>query len=262
MFSSLDWSYSYTIASFSPANSFKYLFGDSIFEILLNTAVWVIILYFGYRWMLQPAYATLKGVLNFWKLSKRDVVYLEITPPEHSEKSPLATEQLFTILQRLINKNSVLSLEIISSREKGIRYLISGDETAVTALQRHIAAYLPEVRFLTLNASPTQETIYTGSYCRVYEIKQLRHYAFPLQPHEDLSQNDPVTYLTGAMTKLKPGEAIVLQLVLAPHNSYWTRRLYNKILEKRIQQSWRLPASKDDGRSNIEDRALPCLGIR
>ena len=41
--------------------------------------------------------------------------------------------------------------------------------------------------------------------------------------------SDPANYIAGAMTKLRPGERLTMQMVLTPHSSFWTNRLYNKI---------------------------------
>src|SRR6266496_6769308 len=94
--------------------------GDSTFSRLVNVVLLAAMAYLLYRWVLEPIYTTLRGIWNFWKLRGRSLAFLEITPPKQTDKSPLATQQLFTILQRLIIKHDVMSLEIVSSREKGI----------------------------------------------------------------------------------------------------------------------------------------------
>lgn len=158
----------------------------------------------------------------------RPSVILEITPPKHIENSPHATQQLFSVLQQLISTNEVMPLEINATREEGIRYLIRVHPGDTDTLQRQLAAYLPEARFRVIELSIEQNDI-TSQHTDVFEIKQARHYAYPLQPHEDLEQGDPANYMAGAMTKLKPGEKITMQVVLAPHFSHWTNKLYNKI---------------------------------
>jgi len=212
-------------------NDVPNLLGHTLFEQLLSAALLIAVAYLAYRWVLEPVYTSIRGVWNFWKLRDSPGAFLEITPPEHSEKSPLATEQLFAILQKLITKDEVMPLEIDGSYEEGIRYLIRMHPGDIPALQRQVTAYLPEARFRVLEApASTVETVSHNS--RVFELKQSRHYAHPLQAHEDLEQSDPATFILGAMTNLKPGEKIVMQLVLAPHHSYWTNRLYNQIHSK------------------------------
>lgn len=209
-------------------DAFLNFLGHTLFERIFSAILLAAIAYFAYRWVLEPAYTALTGMWNFWKARNRPNAVLEITPPAHTEKSPVATQQLFAILQQLIGKNEVMPLEIDATQEEGIRYLIRTHPEDIPALQRQIASYLPEAQFRVLEASVTPEE--TGNQPnRVFEIKQSRHYAYPLQPHEELDQSDPVAYIAGAMTKLKPGEKIVMQLVIAPHHSYWTNKLQNKI---------------------------------
>ncbi len=207
-------------------NDFLNFLGHTLFERTLSTALLIAVAYLVYRWVLEPLYIAFTGMWNFWKMRDRPSAILEITPPEHIEKSPLATQQLFAILQQLIHKNEVMPLEIDATRHEGIRYLIRVRPNDIATLQRQIASYLPEAQFRVLEALP-EETV--NQYARVLEIKQANHYAHPLQSHEELDQSDPIAYIAGAMTKLKPGEKITMQLVIAPHYSYWTSKLYNKI---------------------------------
>lgn len=204
--------------------------GDSTYTRLVNVVLLIAIGYLLYRWVLEPVYTTLRGVWNFWQLRNRPLAFLEITPPKQSEKSPLATQQLFTVLQRLIAKHDVMSLEIVASREQGIRYLIQAAPDDLPTLQKHIASYLSDARFQILEELTIEAT--DDQFSRAYEIKQARHYAYPLQQHDDLSQSDPIAYITGSMTKLEPGETTTMQMVVTPHHSHWTDRIHNKILTK------------------------------
>lgn len=207
-------------------DDFLNFLGHTLFEQTLSAALLVAIAYLAYRWVVEPLYITVTGMWNFWKMCDRPSVTLEITPPAHTEKSPLATQQLFVILQQLIHKNEVMPLELDATHQDGIRYLIRVHPSDVATLQRQIASYLPESQFRVLEILSDE---ITNQYARIFEVKQASHYAHPLQPHEELDQSDPVAYIAGAMAKLKPGERITMQIVLAPHRSYWTNRLYSKI---------------------------------
>jgi len=207
-------------------NDFLNFLGHNFFERLLSVALLVSVAYLMYRWIIEPAYRILRGMWNFQKMRNRPTATLEITPPKHIERLPHATGQLFSILQQLIAKDEVMPLEIDASRTEGTRYLIRVHPGDIETLRRQLASYLPEARFRVLEDK--QEEI-MDKHTRVLEIKQTRHYAYPLQPQEDLASSDPANYLAGAMTKLRPGERITMQLVLAPHFSHWTDRLRNKI---------------------------------
>lgn len=222
-------------------DTFLNLLGDTFFERIFSAIILITASYFLYRWVLEPVYTALKGMWNFWKMRDKPAVFLEITPPTHSEKSPLATQQLFAILQQFTDEGVVLSVEMTSSRKEGVRYLIRVHPDDAPALQQQIAAYLPEAQFRVLNEPPYSEEAAQHPFRRVYEIKQSRHYAYPLQAHEDLSLSDPVAYIAGAMTKLKPNETITMQLILAPHHSYWTNRIRSAIQSKGyaiVERKW------------------------
>lgn len=222
-------------------DTFLNLLGDTFFERIFSAIILVTVSYFLYRWVLEPVYTALKGMWNFWKMRDKPAVFLEITPPTHSEKSPLATQQLFAILQQFTGGGIVLSLEMTSSRKEGVRYLIRVHPDDAPALQQQIASYLPEAQFQVLDEPPHSEEALQHPFRRVYEIKQSRHYAYPLQAHEDLSLSDPVAYIAGAMTKLQPNETITMQLILAPHHSFWTNRIRSAIQSKGyaiVERKW------------------------
>lgn len=65
---------------------------------------------------------------------------------------------------------------------------------------------------------------------KVVEYKLKRHFAYPLQRQDILKEHDPVAYITGAMTKLSPGELISFQIVLSPTQKSETGKLSRMIL--------------------------------
>jgi len=203
------------------------LLGGTLFTRILGALFLFFVSYWIYRLIVEPVGIALHGMWRFWRMRKRPMATLEITPPKHIDKAPLATEHLFGIIGSLAGKYGTMPIEIDASKEDGIRYLIHAAPSDMKPLQRHIAAYLPDAKFHVVSNTEPLEAAGVNSYA--LEIKQSRHYAFPLQPHEDLTVSDPVNYIAGAMTKLKPSERLTMQLVLAPHRSYWTNRLLNAI---------------------------------
>lgn len=216
------------MASFAPFDFFLELLGDTPFEIALNGALMAIIAYVAYRLVLEPTYTVVKGMVNFWRLRKSKAAFLEITPPEQIDKSPLATRQLVTILQQLSFAHGPLSLEMIANRKEGLRYLVRIHPDDIAALQRQIASYLPKAQFRVLE----DYDFHASDYWAVHELKQSQPYAYPLQSQQDLAQSDPADFIAGSMTKLQPGETAALQMVISPHHSYWTNRLHSKIMSK------------------------------
>lgn len=203
------------------------LLGGTLFTRILGAAFLIFVSYWIYRLIIEPLWAAIKGMWRFWRMRNRHMATLEITPPQHIDKAPLATEHLFDIIENLMGKYDILPLEIDATRKNGIRYLVHTWPNNIEPLRRQIASYLPDAKFKELESAPAIEA--TSPHSHVLEIKQSRHYGYPLQEQEDLGHSDPAGYISGAMTKLKPGEHLTLQIVLTPHYSYWTTRLYNKI---------------------------------
>jgi len=173
-----------------------------------------------------------------WLLGRK-LTYLELTPPSAGAKDPSATGQLFSVLHglgmvrtlkdKLLRRKLVWSLEVVSSREHGIRYIVGTPELEVDSFRHAIAAYMPEVQVQV--ASDYLPASLESQNLRVMEFKQTGHFAYPLARHEDLESYDPMAHLAGAMTQLKNGELMSLQLVVAPlplrHTSAITRKLLN-----------------------------------
>lgn len=177
-------------------------------------------------------------LLNLRHYLRRVTVFLEVTPPAFSDKTPLATKHLFAILysitsgrswrDRLLNRSRIISLEVLSTRQQGIRYLIQIHPADVDVLQHGLAAYLPNARFQVVDSPAFMDQ--RAPYWRVLEYVQWRHYAHPLNSQDSLGQHDPIAYIAGAMTKLEPGETVALQLVLTPYFGREATRIHNKLL--------------------------------
>src|SRR5690606_15576831 len=52
----------------------------------------------------------------------------------------------------------------------------------------------------------------------ITQFRLANHFAFPLKRQEELSEHDPIAYITGNMTKLSKDELVVFQLVASPVN--------------------------------------------
>lgn len=151
-------------------------------------------------------------------------ILLELTPPSFTEKNPYTTDQLFSIIHSLGNqrpfKDKLLgnkprfSLEIVSTKNEGIRYLIRTSPKQINTLKKSLLAYLPHLKVKAVNEYLPESLDKT--FYKVLEFNLSKHFAFSLKRQGDLDKHDPIAYLTGQMTKLNPGELISLQLVVTP----------------------------------------------
>ncbi len=168
---------------------------------------------------------------------KQDVVYLELTPPSATDRIPAATEQLFNALHGLgmakhrlyylLRRETSFALEIVSTRQQGIRFILRVPEDKAQAVEQQIIAYVPDVKLRRVQGyfqgDPSKNS-------RILRLKQAKHFAFPLKSHESLSQHDPIGYLTNAMTKLGDKELLAVQLVITPTNVAQADSLSARIL--------------------------------
>ncbi|HUD81183.1 MAG TPA: type IV secretory system conjugative DNA transfer family protein [Patescibacteria group bacterium] len=148
-----------------------------------------------------------------------------MTPPASSDKQPAATEALFAVLHTLDNQQSlisrsnkpatVFSLETVATRGGGIRYIVRLPASAEALFRHTIVSYLPELRLQKVTDELAGLDLASA---QVTEFNQSRHFAYPLKRHDLLDVHDPLSYLTGAMTKLGEHELMVFQIVLSSAN--------------------------------------------
>ena len=176
---------------------------------------WMIVLFTNRRW-----------------LKKRETVWIELTPPASITKTPEATEQLFSVIHgnyssrhikdRILGRSPVMSFEIDSTRKKGIRYLALVEKSQSESMQKAMAAYIPNAKVAIIE--------HASQPGRVIDFKQTGHYVLPLTLTSVIEQHDPLSYVTGAMTKLTDAEHVSLQLVLTPIQLREAKKLSFKIL--------------------------------
>lgn len=179
-------------------------------------------------------------VLRLWdtkRLLKSKTSLLELTPPLITNKSPLATQQLFSVLHglkdtqtwqdKLLRRRVVISLEVVSSKAKGIRYMVRVDQADEAIVRQQIAAYLPEIRIRRVK--DYLDKLANTDQIKLLEFRQTGHFAYPLEPLSSLRQHDPVSYLVSTMTKIDEGQSMVFQLVVVPTDSLRAHRLYKEL---------------------------------
>lgn len=207
---------------------------------IIASIVGVIVLFLLYRFIMNRRY-----------LSRRDMVWLEITPPASIAKTPEATEQLFSVLhgaraarqfkERLYDRSPVMSFEIVSTRKDGIRYLLQVENDRSKNVQKAITSYIPDSKVKEIEREDVGAD-------KIIEFKETGHYILPLTLTSVFEQHDPLGYVTGAMTKLADDEQITLQLVATPVRLREADMLSHKILgnENILQQ--------------VSSRRIPLLG--
>lgn len=180
--------------------------------LMIGVVVLIAVLIF----MVAIRFADLKRVYQQQK------VFIEVTPPHETSKTPEAMEQLFNILyntgatqkfrHKLLRRNNIFSLEVTSTRRDGVRYVIGTSEREADSIERSIAAFLSNSRVKRIDDPLLRKNAFT----KVKEFKQTKHFALPIRILATFDQHDPIAYITGAMNRLSDDEQVTLQLIVSP----------------------------------------------
>lgn len=164
------------------------------------------------------------NILDVRHRLRQKAVFLELTPPANANKTPEATKHLFsvlhgleasrTLLEKLLRRKVAFSLELVSTKQEGIRYIMRVPESDASTFEQTILSYLPDAKLRRVDDFMPGSAANRG--VRVIELKQTGHFAYPLHTQLSLDQHDPMAYLAGTMTKLLPGELIGFQIVASP----------------------------------------------
>lgn len=217
-----------TVKGFTIIGYFKHLFLPhltSIFMLLLLVILALII----------------RKILILRRSLKESSVLLELTPPALTEKTSYTTQQLFSVIHnlgaeksffaKLMGKKALVSFEIVSSRNLGIRYLLRTTRKDANNIKRTLLSYLPQLEVKKVEEYlPKKTEILNRLHTKVVEFKLKHHFAYPLEKKETLEEHDPVAYITGMMTKLLQGELISFQIVVSPTENKQTNKLSKMII--------------------------------
>ncbi len=171
---------------------------------------------------------------------ERRIVHV-ITPPAHSPPTHQETIAFMTRLHsltprplsyRLLGAQPAISLEIISTKTDGIRYVISTVDFQHAALQHALQAYMPRAHCSLASSSPA--SIKLDRTTRVATLQQTKHYVLPLAPH---ASADPLRYVIEAMTQLDAHESVTYQLIITPEQVSGVGALEQKLQHRTISSS-------------------------
>lgn len=212
--------------------------------------------------------ACVTRLLSFYQRLKQESVLLEVVPPTDTEVPAVSTAQLFTLIYGLLRQRSLAdrfllrqpncSLEIVSQKESGIRYLLRVPKTLAEPMERSLRAYLPALK-VKEGSEYLPEELPKELKTKVLEFKLASHQALPLSDQDDLKRHDPLVYLTGNMTQLKESELLALQLVVEPVGKYRQNRLKHRATK--IQPSALASQRTVDKVANVVEAVVGLLMI-
>jgi hypothetical protein len=184
-------------------------------------------------------------IFSLFASKKTDKKMIQLIFPADTSKSAYATEQLYTLLHtlsrqvsfkdRITQRKNEYSLEIVSTKNEGIRYLLSADSKFIEIISHNLLSYLPGIKIKEASDYFDKNKFdqITESSVRLIELKLSSHFALPLQTQKTLSENDPISYLTGNMTNLKVDELISFQIIVSPIMDVFHRKIILEMKELR-----------------------------
>ena len=194
-----------------------------------NTTINLLFRVFGWIFLAIGLIISVYSIVKWYlikQLHQQPQIIFEIKPLRVTEQSSYTTQQLFNLihglarqsnwLYRFFNVSKSYALEIVSTKEDGIRYLMRVVQNDGDLIKKNLLSYLPGLS-VTKVGDYIPKNLDQVSY-KTTEFKLANHFAFPLKQQELLNEHDPIAYMTGNMTKLSKSELISFQLVIAPLN--------------------------------------------
>ena len=200
--------------------------------ILVGPILFLVFMYFFVKLVITIVRTLIPFVLTRFKKTKEEKIFLELTFPSDTSKSAYATEQLYKTMHTVAGRNKgffsvrkTFSLEIVSSRNDGIRYIIGVPPADADVMRRTLISYLPG---LSIREIPD----YLQSMLVVEENEDAKQatekslgfvqftlsddFVLPLENQKVLGKHDSIAFLAGNMTKLEKGELVAFQIVTSP----------------------------------------------
>lgn len=192
-----------------------------VFSQHLSTYKMLLIIVLFLFFLLWIAYQIGKLYLS-WKESKKPFTLYEVSPPSSTDQSSFTTTQLFTSVHGLLRQRSWLfklfdvakaySFEIVSTKDKGIRYILRVAQEDASIIKKNLIAYLPGIQ-----VEETDDYLASAHpNAHVTNIVLSNNFSFPLKKQDNLKEYDPIAYITGTMTKLNENELVAVQTVVSP----------------------------------------------
>ncbi len=151
-------------------------------------------------------------------------ILLSITLPRNNEKLPTAAEQMFASLHGILNftpgVEEHLALEMASSVD-GIKFYAYTPAAFKNFVESQIYAQYPDAEIR--EAVDYSKSIPASSFVSSTEITLGRDFIFPIKTFRDF-EVDPLAAITSALSGVKQGEQLWMQMLIRPVDDFWQER--------------------------------------
>ncbi len=196
------------------------------FIILTSPILSIVILYFLIRGLIKISKLVAPMILKRFAKETEEKKFLELTFPSDTSKSSYATQELYTLIHTLARRKSFFenltgqkkqySLEIVSTKNEGIRFLLVAPLKDADVLKRSLLSYLPGIKIKEVNDYLDEKLKLEEKRISIAEFKLSSHFALPLNKQKTLEEHDPIAYLTGHMTNLTKDALVSFQVITTP----------------------------------------------
>ncbi len=209
--------------------------------ILIGPIIFLTFIYFSIKFIIYLIKVFVPGILSRFAKTTDEKTFLELTFPSDTSKSAYATEQLYKTIHTVAARNTgffspkkTFSLEIVSSRNDGIRYIIGVPTLDADVMRKTLMSYLPGLAiseipdYLQGNLLVDSVEAAVGKEngdgelpkaeisLGVSEFTLSDDFVLPLENQKVLGKHDSIAFLAGNMTKLAKGELVAFQIVTSP----------------------------------------------
>lgn len=158
-------------------------------------------------------------------LAGRSFTVLQVLVPKQNEKGPLAAEQMFATLHGIFKKDATiqdhLSFEIVAE-EKTIKFYIFVPTELRDFVEGQIYAQYPNVEIKEVE--DYTEGVFTTPQLQAAgtELKMTNLEIYPIKTFQNF-EVDPLSGITGVLSKLGPGERVWIQFLVEPTGDAWQK---------------------------------------
>lgn len=186
----------------------------------------LIFMYLLVRFILFLIKTLVPYILSKFGKEENNKTFLELTFPSDTSKTAYATEELYKLIHTLARRKSLresltgvkkqYSLEVVSTKALGIRFLLVTPSKNSDILKRSLLSYLPGIKIKEVDDYLSNDTKEINQSIGIAELKLSSHFALPLNKQKALDEHDPIAYITGHMTGLSKDDLVAFQVITTP----------------------------------------------
>jgi hypothetical protein len=158
-------------------------------------------------------------------LAGRSFTVLQILVPKQNEKGPLAAEQMFATLHGIFKKEATVQDHIsfeIAAEDKSIKFYIFVPTELRDFVEGQIYAQYPNVEIKEVEDYASAVTTTPELQVAGTELKLTNFDFYPIKTFQNF-EVDPLSGITGVLSKIKPGERVWMQILVEPTGDAWQK---------------------------------------